>query len=176
MRLTILALSTVLFSAHAGAADFKGIELGKVYSSDEIKAKAGYDMQFGLGNSIKCMTFCSGQVKLANGLARADFFTNSDDGAIASIDVTINEVDFIDIEKQLKSKYGKPTSTGHQVLQNAFGAKIVNTIDEWREANGDVITLMHYFDMENGSLSMSSAKYIAANAALKAARSKDGKI
>jgi hypothetical protein len=175
MRFNTLILGAALLAGSAGATDFKGIELDKTYSNETIQEKAGYQLgQF--GNSIQCNVYCSGQIELAGGVSRAQFFPNKDDGSIGHINVITNVRDFDAIEKQLVEKFGRPSHVTHQALQNAFGAKVLNTVDEWHRPNGDEIELFRYIDMESGALSLKSAKYIAADKAFRAAREKDGKI
>jgi hypothetical protein len=174
MRINTLILGAALLAGSAGATDFKGIELDKIYSNETIQERAGYQMgEF--GNSIRCNVFCSGQIQLADGISRADFFPNKD-GSIGHINVITNVRDFDAIEKQLIGKFGRPSHVTRQALQNAFGAKVLNTFDEWHRPNGDEIELFHYIDMESGSLSLKSAKYSAADKAFRAARAEDGKI
>jgi len=175
MRFNSLILAAAMVTGSASATDFKGIELDKTYSNEAIQEKAGYQLGYDLGNSIRCKAYCSGQIKLGDGTSRANFFPNKD-GSIGDIEVITNVRDFDAIEKQLIEKFGRPSHVTRQALQNAFGAKVLNTFDEWHRPNGDEITLFRYIDMESGSLSLKSAKFIAADKAFRAAKVKGGSI
>jgi hypothetical protein len=84
--------------------------------------------------------------------------------------------DFSEIEGLLREKFGKPTEVAHMDMNNAFGAVFKNTIETWRSATGDVITLFRYIDAESGSLDVRSTKSIAADTDYRKAHAAEGKI
>jgi hypothetical protein len=177
MRFNTLILAATLFAATASATDFKGIELGQSYTNEELQAKAGYDLGYGLGNSVKCVikTYCSGQVHIGNGLGEINF-TKAADGTMAGINVSIYADDFATVDALVKEKYGKPTSAVRIPMQNAFGAKVVNLMEDWKLPNGDQVHLVHYVDMEKGAFSIESARSVKEAADYRASHAKAGSL
>lgn len=147
----ILALACLLAST-AGAYDLKGVG-------------PGVDVGAARSAGLECMySKCYGGLDLLTfgGMATAHY---TDAGTVTDVTFDAMPHRYAEIRAALVAKYGKPKSSGVVTKQNKLGAKIDSHADLW-EADGQVMLLDEYAQMDTLSLTIRNAEPVRLNAGI----------
>jgi hypothetical protein len=154
MKFLILALIASAAFSRAQAFDLKGIEVGGVATRAQLQAAFGARCEFG----DACLTEIAGvTVKVRAYQDKA--------GRVSSISARFDSNQFATIEQAAREKFGTPSSTEQQPMQNGFGAQFMARGLWWTDAAGARVQLLKSFT--DATLSIESAATVAANAARK---------
>lgn len=171
LALALLALATQAFAAPplfdgVQPTSLKGVELGKVATPGLLEQSFG--LEFNPRATLKpCQpkpgvaTTCSGFTELA-GASVQTMVTIGADGTVQMISVTFQAAFFEQIEAAALAKWGTPTTTGRQPMQNAFGAQVMAIEHDWHATNGAHAFILSHQDLTHGMLELETAEHIAA--------------
>ncbi len=122
MRLVtpFLVTAALLMCSAANALDFKGIVVGQRLDHQKLKAATGGDV--------------IGDTTIAG--CPAKIIVSTTHGVVDSIYIHFEARYFETVEAALREKFGKPTATDGQRLQNGFGARFANVIEQWNGTDG----------------------------------------
>ena len=170
-RFAFVALG--LISASAQAFEFKGIEVGgpATFQSGQIEAALkwdpGKDYPIHI-RPVKCEkvksgnTFCSGPTTVAGVYGRTEVRTTPA-GVVTRLVLIISSRDFDTVEAGVVTKYGQPTKTSNDAVQNRMGATFQNVEHYWEGEGGRYIRLSKYAgSLEDSTLYFGTAEDTAA--------------
>lgn len=123
----------------ASAYDFKGVEVGKPATPALIKEKLGVDCGAGFAG----IQVCNGLVTIAKEPARMNLVINKD-GIVQRIHLTLDPSAFDAIAPLLVEKFGPPTATKRDVVQNRMGAKFDQVDYYWKNEQEDMMSYGRY--------------------------------
>jgi hypothetical protein len=124
----ILFVLTLMLSQSIAAFDYKGIELGKTYSLEEIREKIGVEC----GAGSEGMQVCNGSASFASEAAQINIVLNKVN-SVQRIALTLSPSAFEEIARLLKDKFGRPAKVEASKIQNRFGAQYTQLIHTWRK-------------------------------------------
>lgn len=171
LALALLALASQSFAAQplfdgVQPTSIKGVEVGKVAGTVALESALG--LQFNPRATLDpCKPTpgtaytCRGSTTLA-GASVQSLVTIGADGTVQMVSLTFQSANFEQIETAAIAKWGTPTSTGHQAMQNAFGAQVTATEHQWHATNGAHAFLLSHQDLQHGMLELETAEHIAA--------------
>lgn len=134
-------IATILLSTSAQAFDFKGIELNRPATKEEIQSKLYKSRCMNpAGGGITCF---STNETIAGKPAQV-FVEVGEDGLVRTILVKFNSSDFDLIEEAAIGKYGTPTDSAQNMVSTAMGATYENRIYKWTDEEGSVVILKRY--------------------------------
>lgn len=138
LRYILLVISLSISSATM-AFDFKGVVLGESSTPETIKEKLGVECGQGLGE----MKICNGYVTIAEQGANMNLLIN-ENGIVQRINFILSSDSFEVVQAALSEKFGKPTTSRKEAMQNGFGAQFQNEIYIWKEKNGNEVNYQKY--------------------------------
>jgi hypothetical protein len=154
MKFLLLALLASAAFSRAQAFDLKGVEVGKAATRAQLQAAFGARCEFG----DACLTEIAGvTVKVYTWKDKA--------GRVSSISASFDSIQFATIEQAAREKFGTPSETQEQPMQNGFGAQFMARGLWWSDAAGAQVRLLK--SLTDSTLSIESAATAAANAARK---------
>ena len=139
MRFVVVMAALASSCAYGQALDLKGIHLGKRHTPEEVMSKIGGSC----GEGANSMTICNGPVTIAEVPADMNLVI-SKGGIVQRIHLNFSESSFEEVRDALLRKFGKPTSTASNQVQNAFGAKYVNETITWSRSDGTQLLVTRY--------------------------------
>jgi hypothetical protein len=149
----LLAL-LVLTPFWASAYDFKGVEVGKPATPALIKEKLGVECGAGYAG----IQVCNGLVTVAREPAKMNLVIDKD-GIVQRIHLMLEPSAFETIAPLLVKKFGSPTTTKRDVVQNRMGAKFDQVDHYWINDRGEAMSYGKY-----GATLDSSSPYIGTKA------------
>jgi hypothetical protein len=147
-----------VFSLLTGAAqayEFKGLEVGGPTTYGPNQVEAALNQQTSSVNAsgslgrVKCGEggkggqVCNGPTSVAGVYARTNTVTSTE-GVVTRISLTFSSRSFDTVEAGVLSKYGEPTKTEQNTVQNRMGATYQNVEHTWEGEGGRYIRLSKY--------------------------------
>jgi hypothetical protein len=154
MKFLFLALIASACLGRAQAFDLKGVEVGQVTTRAQLEAAFGARCAF----EDPCLTEIEGvhvTVRVYRDKA----------GRVSSLSARFDSNDFATIEKAARAKFGTPSASDQQEMQNGFGARFTARGIWWTGADGARVTLLKSFS--DSTLSILSPATAAAEEARK---------
>jgi hypothetical protein len=147
-------------TASDGAFDFKGIEVdGRETKPAQVHAALDggrWGVKCGAGASN--FQVCNGSTTVGGASADVNLVINAQ-GKVIRINLSFGSVDFERVEETAFAKYGTPTRTANEVVQNRMGAQFQNVTHEWTGLSGRYIRLSKYVGtIDEGHLYFGSAQ------------------
>jgi len=134
MRFTYFMMILSMMAFRAEAFDLKGVVVGKPATLSQIRAAFGARCDWG----DACRTDIEGvTVKVR---------VYRDHGVVSMVHADFDSDEFETIEKAARAKYGKPTGSEEQQMQNAFGARFTDRMIYWDDAEGARVMMFKTFD------------------------------
>lgn len=131
MRIVIVLMT--LWASNVMALDFKGVVMGSVATDAQLAGLTGYvDIE---GVQVKSTV------------------STEADGTVSKIDIEFLPWQFDVLAGAALRKWGKPTSTARLVMQNGFGAQLLNPVRTW-DRGGWSVTIFKYIDGDSGELTI----------------------
>lgn len=182
--LLLQAFCASVLAADPPALSFKGIEFGKAVEQDvaekfkgakryasTIIATSTYYADSTCGSLVdsvrnpaigSCRSEAFGGPLFRIGQTSAGEFMFTDrDGKIEELRATFTSNSFGTVIAALEEKYGKPTSSQAEQIQNKAGASFSNTVTTWKLPDGEIVATERSGKIETMSLRMSTNKVIA---------------
>lgn len=154
MKSVVAAICIVLFSCVAHAFDFKGITLGAMHTTEEVREKLGVQCGEGFNSS----QVCNGSVTAANEHATINLVLDSKN-AVRRIYLSTSSDSFDVLAEELPKKFGKPTSIDRYQVQNRMNAQYMQVIYTWKGKHGHMVQLSRFAgSLDKSSLYFSTAE------------------
>jgi hypothetical protein len=136
----ICALAVFLTaSGYATAFDFKGVELGGPATIEQVE-KLGVKCGKGANNR----QICNGYTTVAGrGGAYCNLVIN-EQGLVQRISLSFPESGFAVTEEGLIEKFGKPSATREEKVQNRMGATFDQRVQMWTDTAGNTVMLSRF--------------------------------
>ena len=137
------------------ALDFKGIEIGKEYTTDYLESTYGLDCFE--SRELKEVS-CTGDTTIASNPAKI-FILQGASGKVKTISVDFSTDNFDSIAEATLLKFGKPQRIDRPILQNALNAKFRQISYTWYK-KGNSMNLSKYNDtISEGNFSIYSKEF-----------------
>lgn len=151
MKRFICAAAMLAVCSMANAFGLKGVEVGAPYDPQSIFDKWQI-------KSPLCDQCLEGITEMAGVAVEIHIYKNIN---LDEIDASFLTSGFAELRNALVSKYGRPAAAVNVPMQNGYGAQYRVSVLTWRNAAGDVMTLISTVDGEEGSLTIKSAAFAA---------------
>lgn len=138
-KLLIFAVSYIFLSPLAYPFDFKGISIGQPSTPTQVEEKLG--VRCGAGASG--MQVCNGNVTIARESASMNLVINAN-GVVRRINLSLSPKSFDIVAPLLIDKFGPPSSTKNDVIQNRMGAKFEQVTHMWTDEDGNIVWYARY--------------------------------
>jgi hypothetical protein len=138
MRASRIALAACLICINAEAFDFKGIELGKPSSPEQVQERLGVKCGPGFDGQV-----CNGSVTIAREPAKLNLRLSAQ-GTVERIYLVLSPDAFSVVAPELIAKFGEPTKTSKYPVQNRLGATYEQEMHHWMRDDGAQVTYMRY--------------------------------
>jgi hypothetical protein len=136
----IFALAVLLTaSGYAAAFDFKGIELGGPASIEQVERLG---VKCGKGSNNR--QICNGYTTVAGKGGAYCNLVIDEQGVVQRISLSFPESGFAVAEEGLIEKFGKPSATREEKLQNRMGATFNQRVQIWTDKAGNTVMLSRY--------------------------------
>jgi len=182
--LACLAVCVLAWGAPAARFDFKGVVIGEPATPQDIEDKFKDEDPFALPKglnadpsfqqgraalkqhfAVKCgvgagaggLYVCNGAVTVAGAYSDMNILIGTD-GIVQRIRLPFEARSFSDVEAAVLQKFGKPTKSTHEVVQNRMGGSFDNVTHYWIGANKTEVMLTQYAGSLDESLLLFSTE------------------
>jgi hypothetical protein len=131
---------------HGKMFDFRGLRVGDFTTPGAVEAAMQKDMDhpyFKCGSGSGGMQVCNGLTIIAGAVAEVNSVID-DSGRLIRISLRISSDDFEQVTTGAQEKYGPPTSSSSELLQNRAGATFANRTLIWGNEKGNYIQALKY--------------------------------
>lgn len=151
----IVAVTIVLYVAcptQGHCFDFKGLQLGKPTTAEDVEARLN---GVGCGAGANSALVCNGNTTIAEETAKVNIVIGAT-GLLQRIALTVDRRSFGVVLPNLVAKFGRPTANQRSVSQNAMGAKFEERVYLWRRKGGLELTAFTAQNYDTASISFST--------------------
>ena len=129
--------------------EFKGLQIGKMVSREEVKEATGIACEDG----HETISVCNGRVSIATVGGMANIVL-SRAGVLERVAISIDSEDFDGVFLALVEKFGNPQRLSEPILQNGYGATFKDLRAIWTRPQGVQLEVRRFPDTTQSSIVM----------------------